>query len=1638
MRAVSRKSVIAACVLAAQLGGALQGVAAPEDGAAKLPKGVEVVWGLDRAYRESTTTRERVCINGLWRWQPAREGSDAVPPAGWGYFKVPGCWPGITDYMQKDCQTVFDHPSWSDVDLAGITAAWYERRITVPREWTGRRIALCAGYVNSFAVVYVDGKEAGEIRFPAGDVDLTAVCRPGREHVLGVLVVAMPLEGVMLSYSDTASAKKVKGRVARRGLCGDVYLASTPPGPRISNVGVVTSVRQRRIGLDVTLEALAGASQYVLKAEVADGERTVLEFSSGPFRGDESKDGRVKLTQQWKPAKLWDVHTPENVYHLRLSLSDAGGRVLDESLPVRFGFREFWIDGRDFYLNGTRIFLSSVPLDNAQVGAARANYDAARESMERLKGFGINFVYAHNYGCEPGSHLSFEEVLRAADDVGMLVALSQPHFGHYQWDRPDADRTNGYARHAAFYARVAQNHPSVVAYSTSHNATGYAEDMNPDMIDGIHDRRSEWAARNVERARRAEAIIKGLDVSRIVYHHASGNLGPMHTSNFYANFAPVQEMSDWFEHWATEGVKPLFTCEYSVPMPWDWTMYRGWYQGHREFGSAVVPWEFCLAEWNAQFFGDRAYRISEAEKENLRWEAEQFRAGRLWHRWDYPHQVGSRDFAERYPVYAMYFSDNWPAFRTWGVSANSPWNHGHYWTLRDGVDKGRKELEVDWQGLQRPGFSPDYIEERYERMDLAFERPDWIPTKAAEALLRYNRPLLAYIAGKPGAFTSKDHNFCTGETVEKQVIVINNSRETVTCDIGRSFGLPQRHADHDRRVTVATGQQKRIPLRFDLPATLAPGAHELTISAEFSTGERQEDSFTFHVLPRAPAPRPGPKIALFDPKGVTAKLLDGWGVRYDSVGADADLSARDVLVVGKDALTVYGAAPDVGRVRDGLRVLVFEQTTDVLEKRFGFRVATYGLRRIFKRVPAHPVLAGIAEEHLRDWRGAATIVPPRLEYKLSPEFNGAPAVRWCGIPVSRLWRCGNRGNVASVLIEKPPRGDFLPILDGGYSLQYSPLLEYREGKGMLLFCQLDVTGRTESDPAAERLASNLLDYVSTWKPAPRRKAVYVGDPAGKGHLEFAGVPLSPYEAGKLAGDEVLVVGPGGGRKLAGDAVQVADWLERGGHVMALGLDQEEANAFLPMKVTMENKEHIATYFEPFGLNSLLAGVGPADVHNAAPRELPLLSGDAAVGDGVLGKTPNANVVFCQLPPYIVSSARGAAPSVAVSGEDAVDGSQSALVTLGTVAWGQFGQKIPAGQVGKTYTLAVFVKALGGPVRARLEVERAATPWDRAVRGEDVSFDADGWTELHVTFKVEKPYPEGWSAYVHCGQEGARFRADAFRLYEGDYAPRQPSAPGVAKPAAPQGKNLFSNPGFEAGTEPWFFSYRTQQHNLKRTYRRTCFVLARLLANMGVAGSTPLLERFSTPVGGRPGASVVKNGDFGDDADQDGMPDEWLLSSGSKRATCKREKVREEPESWALAITCPPAEGEEKPSVMLAQHDLPVKKGQWYHVSFNARAERLAADSVTMTIMNMAGWRSFFEYQRFVPGPEWKRFQFDVQSNDTAQERTRLQIWYSGAGELWLSDVRVEPIGDPTEGRWLEGLYLDVPEEWDDPYRFFRW
>jgi len=124
--------------------------------------------------------------------------------------------------------------------------------------------------------------------------------------------------------------------------------------------------------------------------------------------------------------------------------------------------------------------------------------------------------------------------------------------------------------------------------------------------------------------------------------------------------------------------------------------------------------------------------------------------------------------------------------------------------------------------------------------------------------------------------------------------------------------------------------------------------------------------------------------------------------------------------------------------------------------------------------------------------------------------------------------------------------------------------------------------------------------------------------------------------------------------------------------------------------------------------------------------------------------------------------------------------------------------------------------------------------------------------------------------------------------------------------------------------------------------------------------------------------------------------------------------------------------------MLAQHGVPIREGQWYRVAFWARADDLAARQFLVAVQETTRWQSLLEYQRVTPEATWREYVFVLRGRGTADKNTRFQIWFDGTGTLWLADVRIVPCAPPTVGRWSEGFYLDRPQEWDDPYRFFRW
>ena len=139
--------------------------------------------------------------------------------------------------------------------------------------------------------------------------------------------------------------------------------------------------------------------------------------------------------------------------------------------------------------------------------------------------------------------------------------------------------------------------------------------------------------------------------------------------------------------------------------------------------------------------------------------------------------------------------------------------------------------------------------------------------------------------------------------------------------------------------------------------------------------------------------------------------------------------------------------------------------------------------------------------------------------------------------------------------------------------------------------------------------------------------------------------------------------------------------------------------------------------------------------------------------------------------WTISRAGDTEGRFSVDDNDTADGRYSALVTIGAVKeWGvQFGQSFPAGEKGRTYTLAVFAKSTGKPLRADLQIERSAKPWDRAGRSRSLQL-TNTWQEFHVTFTIEEDFPQGWFAYVSCTQPNGQYRVDMFRLYEGPYVP----------------------------------------------------------------------------------------------------------------------------------------------------------------------------------------------------------------------------------------------------------------------------
>lgn len=1190
---------------------------------AEVPDGStqERLWSLSDAYRTGNSMRETVCLNGLWQFLPVREkNAEKVPPpqSGWAYFKVPGVIPD-NSWLTGSAQTIYYHPLRTGrIPEPEINRAWYRRTIAVPREWKGRRLILEFTGLQSTAEVLVNGRKAGTSRYPGTPMELTDFLRPGETCELALLVSATRPE--VFSKVYMAGDRAVKAfEMRNRGITGDLFLSAIPKGTNFSDVRIETSVRNRRIVFDCGFER-AHPGRHRLVAEIRENGKTVKTFHSPEFELPAGRS-RFSFGGTWSDPKLWDTDHPEHLYTATVTLSRTdSSRPADQFGPEEFGFREFRIEGRNFLLNETPIHLRMLAADILNYSPDATNNRQCEAMCRRLKELNVNAVISGAYNCDPGTIGYLDSMHRITSKHGILSTFTMPHAKNYPDLLTNPATAERYRAEAEWFLRRFQNLPGIIMYAMNHNLTGYYGDQNPQKIDGIH---SQDIYEKQEPRRRASAtwdIVRRLDPSRPVYHHESGSLDGIYTLNCYLNWAPMQEKSDWFEHWESKGRIPLMLMEWGIPHAASFSSHRGAPFIHR---AAVNQW-INLLEWGAPFFGESIYESTPQLENYYREERTLLRGNTKLHLWQLQKVWDATEIPQK--IWAVQLPENLFALRRRGVSAILPWDQNRL--LKRTKKFQAKENPDRFRDLKKPGTNPDHFNSwrhmRYNWMT-AYDHEHFELTPAGRAVAAGFAEVTGRITGPRHEFSEKGHNYRPGETVRKQLTILNDSRRSRK--IEWQWNATGLNRSETGSTVIPPGQYAEIPLTLRIPFGFT--GKTVLIQADFRcTGFPDvSDRFRIDVIPPETATEQMNGIGLYDPEGSAAELMRSLNLPYRKVTGNSGLAGLRLLICGRNSLEkpLPGLAETM---KNGTALLVLEQSYATLY-RLGFRAQIHGLRQLW-------TLAGPfrAEREIHDWRGKSTLLPEYLPGLPQVESNDVRQ-NWGHLKNTRVWRAGNRGMVAGVIPEKPSRGDFLPLIQGGFNLEYAPLLEYRGKDGRALFCQLDVSGRTETDPEALEILRECIRHGLRKKENAFRPLYAVGSPQLWELLTALSIPAQPLAEHAVPPENALIVFDSSGA----ETVRKHKFGD-GTNLLALNLTAEQVASFVPGKFRMETGKH--GFSRANGLRDVpvFEGISNADLHFRTTPEFASFEKHGP-GGRLLRTAPygTGRIVFCQLAPWNFNAAQ---------------------------------------------------------------------------------------------------------------------------------------------------------------------------------------------------------------------------------------------------------------------------------------------------------------------------------------------------------------------------------------------------------------
>ena len=359
-------------------------------------------------------------------------------------------------------------PFWLNPLKHYVGPAWYQRTLSIPREWKGKRLVLMLERCHWDTELWVDTVHVGvrnSLSTPH-TYDLTPYLTPGTHRL------SLRVDNRLEKISVGTSAHSVTDHTQTNwnGIVGAMVLRS---GPRvwIDDLQVFPDVRRRVFRVRVTARNATGlpwSGKLTIESKSTAG-RTHVHLSplSLPFHLESDSSTIECLYPPGKDVRLWDEFHP-TVYHLTATLIPASGRGEQSQKTVMCGLREFKAEGTHLTNNGRPVFLRGT-LEAAifpKTGYPPTDVASWRRIFRICSEYGLNHVRFHSW-CPP------EAAFAAADEAGFYVQVEVCMWTRVGDGKP-LDRW--LYEESERIVRTYGNHPSFCMMATGNEPAGNNKD----------------------------------------------------------------------------------------------------------------------------------------------------------------------------------------------------------------------------------------------------------------------------------------------------------------------------------------------------------------------------------------------------------------------------------------------------------------------------------------------------------------------------------------------------------------------------------------------------------------------------------------------------------------------------------------------------------------------------------------------------------------------------------------------------------------------------------------------------------------------------------------------------------------------------------------------------------------------------------------------------------------------------------------------------------------------------------------------------------------------------------------------------------------------------------------------------------